>query len=221
MVETTRPPDVRRFDWVERALHWVNAALFGTLIVTGAALYLEPIGVLFGRRALVEDIHVYAGVALPVPLLVALAGPWGSALRADLRRLNRWTDADRTWLRSAFRPERRAAFGSIDIGKFNAGQKLNAAFTAGSGLVMLGTGVIMRWYHPWPLSWRTGATFVHDWLALSIGLVVIGHTWMALQDPQALKSMFTGSVPRRWANRHAPAWVEGRDGPRDEVSPRR
>jgi formate dehydrogenase subunit gamma len=204
-----------RFDWVERVVHWVNATLFGVLIFTGAALYLEPIGRLIGRRALVEDIHVYCGLALPVPLVIALSGSWGKALRADLHRFNRWTKEDRDWLRALLRagPERRRSLGGIRVGKFNAGQKLNAAFIAGSGLVMLGTGVIMRWYHPWPLTWRTGATFVHDWLALAIGLVIIGHIWMALMDWDAMRSMFVGTISRTWAKRHAPAWLDGEDGP--------
>ena len=94
----------------------------------------------------------------------------------------------------------------------NAGQKLNAAFIAGALLVLLGTGVIMRWYHPWPLDWRTGATFVHDWLALAIGVVVLGHIWMALRDRDALRAMVVGTISRAWAKRHAPAWLDGTDG---------
>lgn len=221
MAATTRPPKTQpapkgwidRFDRIERAVHWVNAGLMLTLIFTGATLYLDPLQRLIGRRALIEDIHVYSGVALPVPILIALAGPWGRALRADLRRFNRWTSSDRMWLRAISRPrgERQAMQRQLDIGKFNAGQKLNAAFTAGAGLVMLGTGVIMRWYHPWPLSWRTGATFVHDWLALSVGIVVIGHTMMALSAPDTMRAMVTGRIRRAWAERHAPAWADGRD----------
>jgi formate dehydrogenase subunit gamma len=228
MAATTRPPEATgpgpaavgrslllRFDRVERAVHWVNAAMFGILILTGAALYLQPVGALVGRRALVEDIHVYTGIALPIPLLLAISGSWGRALREDLGRFNRWSTADRAWLRSLFQsgPIRRKEMASLPLGKFNAGQKLNAAFIAGGGLVMLGTGLIMRWYHPWPLSWRTGATFVHDWLALAIGVVVIGHIGMALRDPDALRSMVAGTISRVWAKRHAPAWLAGRDQP--------
>jgi formate dehydrogenase subunit gamma len=216
---TTRPPEtaasawVERFDRVARAVHWVNAALIFVLIFTGATLYLQPLSEAIGRRALVQDIHVYCGLALPVPLLVAVAGRWGRGLRADLRRFNRWNRADAIWLRAVVheRARRRAVHEQLQLGKFNAGQKLNAAWTAGAGLVMLGTGVIMRWYHPWPLSWRTGATFVHDWLALSIGVVVIGHIWMALADPDALRSMFTGRIRRSWAQRHAAKWLEELD----------
>lgn len=202
-----------RFDRVERAVHWTTAALFGTLILTGAALYLEPIGALVGRRALVEDIHVYTGLALPVPVVLALLGPWGRALRADLRRFNRWSKGDRLWLRTVFRggPSRRREMAALKVGKFNAGQKLNASFVAGGGLVMLGTGVIMKWYHPWPLEWRTGATFVHDWLSLAFGLIILGHIGMALRDPDALKSMFSGRISRAWSKRHASAWLAGDD----------
>jgi formate dehydrogenase subunit gamma len=216
------PPSLLRFDRVERAVHWVNAALFGVLIVTGAALYLQPVGQLVGRRALVENIHVYCGVALPAPVLLAVAGRWGRGLRADLRRFNRWGAADRAWLRALTQPGpvRRRQLAAVRLGKFNAGQKLNAAFIAGAGLVMLGTGVIMRWYHPYPLSWRTGATFVHDWLALGVGLVVIGHIGIALREADAMRSMVTGSVNRGWAKRHAPAWVAGQDGPLPPPGPR-
>jgi formate dehydrogenase subunit gamma len=222
MAATTRPPEratrtgalLLRFDRVERAVHWINAVLFLILVVTGAALYLEPIGALIGRRALVEDIHVYTGLALPIPLIIGLCGWWGRGLRADLRRFNRWTKDDRAWLRALFqaRTERRQRMKVIRVGKFNAGQKLNAAFIAGAALVLLGTGVIMRWYHPWPLDWRTGATFVHDWLALSVGLIILGHIGMALRDWDALRAMVVGTISRAWAKRHAPAWLDGSDG---------
>ncbi len=229
MAATTQRPERRgraetvlvRFDRIERAVHWVNATLFLILVATGAALYLEPVGALIGRRALVENIHVYTGVALPIPVVVALCGWWGRSVRADVRRFNRWTKDDRRWVRALFQPGplRRREVHALQLGKFNAGQKLNASFVAGAGLVLLGTGVIMRWYHPWPLAWRTGATFVHDWLALAIGIVILGHIWMALRDWDALRSMFVGTISRSWAKRHAPAWVNGEDGPPPEVVP--
>ena len=67
---------------------------------------------------------------------------------------------------------------------------------AGAIPVMLATGSIMRWFKPFPLSWRTGATFVHDWVFLALLVVVIGHIGKALADPTALKGMISGRVPR-------------------------
>lgn len=209
---TSAPPAPRilRFDRVERAVHWVNAALFLILMATGGALYFPPLAALVGRRGLVEDIHVYVGLGLPLPVLVALGGSWGRALRRDLRRFNRWTADDGAWLRATLlsahgRRQRRAG---LLVGKFNSGQKLNAAFVAGGGLVMLGTGILLRWYRPFPLTWRAGATFVHNWLALAFLVVIAGHVGMALADPAALRSMVWGRVSRRWASTHAPGWLD-------------
>jgi formate dehydrogenase subunit gamma len=208
--EQERPGLLNRFDRVERAVHWTNAVLFAVLVVTGAALYFGPLTAIVGRRELVERIHLYAGLALPVPLILALSGSWGQALRRDIRRFNRWSRDDRRWLRAVVRPaaERRRVFARVRVGKFNAGQKANAAFTAGAGLVMLASGAILRWYRPFPLSVRAGATFVHNWLALGFVIVVSGHVLMALADRQALKSMLFGRVSRAWARHHAPAWLD-------------
>jgi len=188
-----------RFDRVERTLHWVNATLFGTLMLTGAALYAGPISTLVGNREAVRFLHVYSGLLLPVPLIVAVLGRHGARLRVDLGRLNRWSRDDMRW----FRRKRRS---TIRLGKFNPGQKLNAAFVAGAGVVMLATGSIMHWFDMFPIDWRTGATFVHDWFALGIWIAVLGHVFFALRDSDALESMWQGEIPAKWARTKAPLW---------------
>lgn len=210
---TTDPPaeadpgaTLTRFDGVERALHWVNAALFGVLMATAVPLYLGSASSFIGRRALLADIHTWCGVALPIPLLLSVAGPWGRELRRDLGRFNRWSTEEMHWLRT---------FGRhwlLRPGKFNPGQKLNAAFTAGAMAVMLGTGSVMRWFGPFPDSWRTGATFVHDLGATAVFVVVAGHVAFALGHPQALRAMVTGRIRRTWAVAHAPLWLDELDG---------
>ncbi|HET9060170.1 MAG TPA: cytochrome b/b6 domain-containing protein [Acidimicrobiales bacterium] len=196
---------VVRFDRVQRTAHWATAVLFLVLIFTGAALYVPALVGLVGRRVLVTDIHVYCGLALPLPLLVSLAGPWGRALREDLGRLNRWSQDDGIWLSTLLHRGRRALL-RPRVGKFNAGQKLNAAFTGGVIVVMLATGSVMHWDQHFPLSWRTGATFVHDLTAYLLVVAVAGHIVMALVHPAALRSMITGKVSHGWARLHAPAW---------------
>ncbi|HEU5306884.1 MAG TPA: cytochrome b/b6 domain-containing protein [Acidimicrobiia bacterium] len=194
-------PPILRFDRVERTVHWVNATLFGTLMLTGAALYAGPISTLVGNRELVRTIHVYSGLLLPIPLLIGVLGRHGKRLRTDVGRLNRWTRDDRRWFRRRHR-------GAVQLGKFNPGQKLNAAFIAGAAIVMLGTGSIMKWFSLFPLDWRTGATFAHDWFALGIWVAVLGHIGFALSDGDALESMLNGSVPAAWARKKAPLWYE-------------
>src|SRR5438045_752648 len=88
-----------RFDRVERTVHWVNATLFVVLMFTGAALYAGPVSTLVGNRELVRMVHVYSGLALPIPLLLGVLGAHGARLRRDLSRLNRWSRDDARWFR--------------------------------------------------------------------------------------------------------------------------
>ena len=204
------PHRLLRFDRVERVAHWSTATLFAILMATALPLYFVQVEGLVGRRALVAEIHTWTGVALPVPLIVSLSGPWGARLRHDIRRVNLWTAGELAWLRSL---GRRAL---LRPDKFNPGQKLNAIFTAGAIVVMLATGSILKWYRFFPLSWRAGATFVHDVLALGIFLVVTGHVTFALTHPDALRSMFRGWVTETWARRHAAGWLDDESA---EVTP--
>jgi formate dehydrogenase subunit gamma len=206
---TTRPAEeLVRFERSERNVHWWTAALVGTCLATAAALSLPVLAGVVGRRALVKDVHVLAGVSLPLPFLTAwVVGRWRAALADDVRRLNRFDDHDRRWLRSLGRDP------FVRSGKFNGGQKLNAAFVAGALLLLLGSGSIMKWFGPFPLSWRTGATFVHDWTAWLLTIALIGHVAKAVGDRHALRAMWRGTIPRRWAERHAPRWLEELDRP--------
>ncbi|MGW0767951.1 cytochrome b/b6 domain-containing protein [Streptomyces sp. NPDC002676] len=201
--DTPAPPSarIRRFGRAQRWVHRTTAVLMGICVATAAILYIPQLAVLVGRRELVVRVHECAGLALPVPVLLGLAS---RAFRADLGFLNRFGPHDRVWLRAALLRDKRRA--SRPAGKFNAGQKIYAAWISGATLVMLGTGLIMWFTHLTPLMWRTSATFVHDWLALTMGVVLAGHIGMALGDPEARRGLRTGTVSRQWAEREHPLW---------------
>jgi formate dehydrogenase subunit gamma len=210
---TAQPRTLLRFDRTERVVHWCNATLFLVLITTGAFLYIPQLSTLVPRLIVVR-IHVFSGLALPFPLLIGLTVRSGRALRRDTRRVSRWIPDDYRWLRKRTRE-------NAQLGKFNPGQKANATFIAASMIVMLASGSIMYWFHPFSNDTRTGATFVHDWFALGIGLVVIGHIAIALADPIALGAMRHGEVPAGWAKRKRPRWyteVTGAAESRDETT---
>ncbi len=154
---------------------------------------------------------------------VLYAGPFSAMFgrrelfRRDAGRINRWTRDDARW----FRRRNRVRPGRVEVGKFNAGQKLNATFLAGAVVVMLATGLMLRWPNPFSNDLRTGATFVHDWFAFGIWIAVLGHIYFAIRDPVALGGMTRGSVTPYWARTERPAWYsemtgEERDRPATE-----
>ena len=196
------PESGRTVDRFSRPVRWVHA-ITGTLmlvcILTAAILYNGSLAVLVGHRYIVETVHVFAGLALPVAPLVGLVS---RTYRDDTSRLNRFTSRDWAWLRSSSRRD-----GHIAVGKFNAGQKLNASLSAGSIGALFLSGVIMYFTGLASLQWRSGATFVHDWFALGVGLLVVGHIWQAAKDPYAMAGIVSGRVPLRWARREHAAWA--------------
>jgi formate dehydrogenase subunit gamma len=196
-----RSPDrIRRFSQGERWIHLAFGSLIGVCILTAAMLYWGPLSTLVGRRNLVATVHFIAGLLLPLPLVIgALAS---RAFRADVRRLNRFLPGDVPWLRSS-----RRRSGAFPSGKFNAGQKLNSAFTLGALLVLLATGLMLNYFSLFPDDISTGATFVHDVFAAAVVVVAAGHLWMAWQDPEARRGLRTGWVSRRWAEREHALWA--------------
>lgn len=207
MAGTTNPlpdltaPDVRipRFTRGVRWTHRTVAALMLVLLATAAALYIPDISALVGNRPILRNVHIISGLLLPIPIILAV---FLRAFRSDATRLNRFSPDDWRWLRS-----RQRRSGAIPVGKFNAGQKLNAAFTLGAIIIMFVTGLVMWQNSFFPDDIRTGATFVHDWLTFAIVAVVAGHTWMAMNDAEARRGMRTGSVSAGWAEREHGEWA--------------
>jgi len=199
---------VRRFTRAETWVHRTLNCLMAVCVASAAVLYLPPLAELVGRRRLVVTVHEWSGILLPVPVLAGLVS---RAFRADAGRLGRFFPHDWRWLRALVRTRRRQP--SL-AGKFNAGQKLFAAFIVGAVLVMIGTGLLMWFPRLSPLVWRTGATFVHDWLALLVGVVITGHVWLAAQDPEARRGLRTGRVSAWWARREHTLWHAGTDDER-------
>ena len=198
-VPFTKGRHLVRFDRVERLVHWTIAALFGVLAVTGSALYF---GSLFGvvlNRHTIQWIHLWAGLLLPVPLVAGAVGPWGRRVRHDVHRFVNWRAGELRWILTAGRAR-------VKFGKFNPGQKLNAVLAGGLLTVLYVSGAMLQWFRFFSVSTRVAATFVHDSFALVVLVLISGHILMALAHPQALRSMFTGTVSEKWVGKHAPLW---------------
>ncbi len=191
---------VRRFSRTERAFHWVNAAFFLSLLATGLVLYLPVLEVAVGRRSLVKDLHFWTGVGWPCALLlVALLGD-GRGLLRTARDVDGFDVDDLRWLaRRAPAPQ----------GRFNAGQKLNAALTAATTVLFVASGLLL-WLGERDTRFRFASTVVlHDGLFFAAVVLLAGHLYLALLYPatrHALRGMVAGTVRADWAARHHAKW---------------
>ena len=216
------PGFLLRFSRTERALHWTYAACFLVLLATGLIMYLPALSLLVPSRLILRQLHLAAAFfIITVPTLIALFGDRRD-IAADARAVDRWDEDDRSWMADGLRGV------PTEAGRFNAGQKANAAFTVGSLLVFVLTGVIMalniftRILPDWLVN---NASLIHDsltWLALFAWL---GHVFLAGIWPptrESLRGMLTGVVRSDWARHHHPRWwVEqvARQAPDDDSAP--
>src|SRR5437763_17132629 len=192
---------VRRFCRTERALHWIHASAFFVLLGSGLVLYVPSLSERVARRPLVKDVHVYTAVAWIALLALVVALGDRRGLRRTLRELDVFDEDDRLWLRRIPRPQ----------GRFNAGQKLNAALTASFALLFAVSGLLL-WYGERDNRFRLASTILlHDGLMYVSLVVLVGHLYLALIYPttrHALRGMTTGSVRRDWAWQHHRKWLE-------------
>jgi formate dehydrogenase subunit gamma len=199
---------VRRFSPAERALHWLLASTFLAMLATGLILSLPSLAELAANRQLWKNIHLGAALAFWMGLL----GLWSSSsvgeLRATARELDRFDDDDRRWLRWSVR--RRGE--EPRQGRFNAGQKLNAAIVAGLMVVFTVSGVLIYLQETSAaFRGRTSAILVHDiatWISIPL---ILGHLYLATVNPStrhSLRGIILGTVRRDWARRHHPKWEE-------------
>ena len=190
---------VRRFSRTERVLHWVNAVGFLLLLATGLILYLPVLEVAVGRRPLVKDLHFWSGIGWVSALaLVALLGDRRGLLRTA-RELDLFDGDDRRWLRGRRAPQ----------GRFNAGQKVNAAVTAAFTVLFFASGLLL-WLGERDTRFRFASTVIlHDGLMFVAVVLLVGHLYLALIYPatrHALRGMTLGTVSEEWASRHHAKW---------------
>jgi formate dehydrogenase subunit gamma len=198
---------IARFSLAERLMHWLLAAAFAVLLGTGLLMSVPALEGMV-TRPVAKAWHIDAAIGLAAGVVVitlARARVIGRTI-GDLERFDR---DDARWLAQI---PRRIMVGAPapPQGRFNAGQKLNTAIVAGLMVVSYITGFLL-WYGERNTAYRFAGTInVHDDVMWLLIVLVIGHLYMALVNPQtraAMAGMVRGSVDRAWALRHHAKWV--------------
>ena len=192
-----------------RVVHWISAMFFVASLITGLAIYspwlfhwLAPI---FGGGPMTRLLHPWFSLGFVLIFALQILN-WSAAMT--------WTSDDRRWLRhfreyvtnaEPLEPEY--------VGFFNAGQKLYFWAIVVSSAVFLVTGIPM-WF-PSTFGRVVVATsyLFHDIAALvMLGGFIIHIYEGTAQQPGTLRSMTRGTVEKRWAWTHHPAWYRAATG---------
>ncbi len=191
---------LRRFTKTERAAHWLIAAAFGVMLLSGGQV---PHHWTWTTTAL--DVHVGAAVVLVAGLTGLLLFGNGRALEKTARELRRLDAGDRAWLSPDRILTRRPA---PPVGRFNGGQKMNARLALLGLIGLYSTGIYLL------VVGRSAFGHLHGPFAFLTTALIAGHIFMAVANPStrhALRGMTLGSVNREWAAHHFPRWVEEMD----------
>jgi len=204
-----RDGELLRHPVYTRMLHWSVAIFFLLALLSGVALYnpwlfrlLTP---LFGGGSTTRLLHPWFSLGF----VACFAAQFLNWLRPMA-----WTADDRRWLgRMREYVTNTELLEPEDVGFFNAGQKLYFWAIVVSAIVFLLSGVPM-WF-PQTFGGPTVAAgyVLHDLAALVMigGLIVHLYEATAAQ-PGTFNSMIRGTVDRRWAWTHHPAWYRAATG---------
>jgi len=205
-----------RHDTYTRVLHWGVAIFFVLALLSGFALYTpwlySALTPAFGGGPMTRVLHPWFSLGFVIIFAFQLVN-WLAPMT--------WTRADGRWMRRMKQYVTHAdAREPEDVDFFNGGQKLYFWAIVASAVVFLVSGIPL-WF---PETFgRIGVAIsyvLHDLAALVMLGGFIVHVYEATAAmPGTFRSMTRGTVERRWAWTHHPAWyrrVTGRQPPANE-----
>lgn len=194
----------------ERLTHWAIALAFVVLFLSGLAMF-HPffywLSFLFGSGQFMRAVHPFAGVAL-----VVLFYPYAARVWND----NRWLPADTEWVRhmAAFMAKHYHVAGTA---KYNGGQKLMFWSMVPLIALLLASGAVVwqPWFAPhFSAPVRRVAGLFHAFCAFAMFVGIGIHWYAAYWTRGSVRAMVRGTVSRRWAMFHHPAWYREMTGDR-------
>jgi formate dehydrogenase gamma subunit len=191
--------EIQRFSMPDRITHLFRLVAFLILAVTGLImafnLHLWQ-QLLFPSPQRMLDFHIWSGVVF---IITTFAGIWlwfRDALFASY---------DRVWVKKfgGYLWHK----GEVPAGRFNAGQKMFYWYTAGFGVLIGITGIILVFRDSFTLSTICLTSTLHNLLGFIIIAGVVAHAYLGtVANPGTWRVLVDGSVSREWARHHHPNW---------------
>jgi formate dehydrogenase subunit gamma len=197
---------ILRYSLRERLNHWLAAASYIYLLLTGLAFWspwLFWIAILLGGAAVSRMLHPWAGLifSLAVARMYAM---WVLQMKA--------TAEDKLWWKSLGHYIRNEDDQVPPAGRYNAGQKMLFWSFFWAGIFLLGSGLVL-WF-PEHISWnfrflRYLAVLIHPVAALVTIANFMIHIYMSVfAERGAFESVIRGDVSAAFAKRYHPAWYK-------------
>jgi formate dehydrogenase subunit gamma len=198
-----------------RVLHWSVAIFFLLAFLSGLAIYtpwlyraLTPI---FGGGPMTRLLHPWFSLGFILAFALQILN-WATPMW--------WTSADSRWIkRIKTYVSNEELLEPADVGFFNGGQKLYFWTIVGSAVVFLISGLPMWFPRTFGRSAVAIGYVLHDVAALLMLVGFIVHIYESTaQQPGTFQAMTRGTVSKRWAWTHHPAWYRDATGrnPRED-----
>jgi formate dehydrogenase subunit gamma len=197
---------VLRFKAFERFAHWLTAASFVVLGLTG-------LNITFGKHLLLPLIgynafstvseaakyaHNFTSFAFVIGLLLIIAIFIKDNIpdRTDIE----WFKQGGGFIKSKHAPARR----------FNAGEKLVFWGALGAGLLVSVSGYLLLFpFYVTDIAGMQVAQVVHAVIAVLFVALILGHIYIGTLGMEgAFEAMWTGEVDLNWAKEHHDLWLE-------------
>jgi formate dehydrogenase subunit gamma len=201
------PVIVDRYTAGARINHWLTATCLVLLALSGLALFhpsLFFLSALFGGGQNARALHPWIGVVL----FFSFAG-----LFLRFWHLNLWKGADTTWLArlgKVLRNRDNLDPDLVEIGKYNAGQKMVFWLMSILIIILISSGLVMwdqYFYGYTTIEQKRLAVLVHSVAAIVIICVWIVHVYAAIWVRGTIGAMTRGRVTGGWAWRHHRKWL--------------
>ena len=210
---------IERFRGRVRLIHWLQAASFSVLLVTGAIMFFDLPSVTGGRT--IMTIHKISAVAFVImPLVYTIIDP--RAVMNYLRETFRWDGDARSWLKGAVgfyfgRKKEMSPQGYI-----NGDQKLWQLVVTVCAAVFIITGVLMWFFHfKMPQALYQWVSLTHGLAFIIFSFMFLVHFYLTVLHPgfeESLGAMVDGKVSPNFARNNYEKWHAEQPEPEDELT---